>query len=645
MLGISNISFGLPAAAREVVNSVFLYYCTKAGLDLAIVNAEKLERFASIPPEERRLAESLLFNTPPVDADEIESLRTAPEDWREQSREQKTGINQFHIAAIAEHFRKAGKKDEADGRRSAARRAPGQLHHRRHQGRPDPRSRPQARRRRRAARHHQRPADGRHGRSRPPVQQQRADRGRGAAIGRGDEGRRQPSRAVHGEGRHRRARQGVLATVKGDVHDIGKNLVEIILANNGYQVINLGIKVPPDDADPGLPGASSGRHRALRPAGEERAADGDHRQRSEDRGHRRAAAGGRRGAFGKVHAHAIAPAYGEAVFYAKDAMTGLSLMNQFMDPAERAAGPGGAHVHRSGAERRRSVQAPRARQATAAQRARCAPISRFPPRRISTARCATCRTWPRSGATSIRSCCTAAISATRAISKSRWPSATPKALELYHKVEEVKHDAAQFMKVRAVWQFFEAERDGNAIHLFAPGAASARPHVPLRPAAPRRRPVPERLHPRSRGRPPRPPGAVRRHRGRRHPRAIGRVQAGRRVLQGARAAGAGHRNRRRLRRVAAPPHPRRLGLPRSAHHSPCRSASLRTIAASATASAIRRVPNLDDQQGIWKLLRPEEIGVQLTEGLMMEPEASVSALVFHHPDCAYFTADEAETAS
>jgi 5-methyltetrahydrofolate--homocysteine methyltransferase len=38
----------------------------------------------------------------------------------------------------------------------------------------------------------------------------------------------------------------VLATVKGDVHDIGKNLVEIILNNNGYQVINLGIKVPPE---------------------------------------------------------------------------------------------------------------------------------------------------------------------------------------------------------------------------------------------------------------------------------------------------------------------------------------------------------------------------------------------------------------
>ena len=63
ILGVSNISFGLPASAREVVNSVFLYYSTKAGLDLAIVNSEKLERFASIPVEERRLADALLFNS------------------------------------------------------------------------------------------------------------------------------------------------------------------------------------------------------------------------------------------------------------------------------------------------------------------------------------------------------------------------------------------------------------------------------------------------------------------------------------------------------------------------------------------------------------------------------------------------------
>jgi len=61
---------------------------------------------------------------------------------------------------------------------------------------------------------------------------------------------------------------------------------------------------------------------------------------------------------------------------------------------------------------------------------------------------------------------------------------------------------------------------------------------------------------------------------------------------------------------------------------------------NATALVIRRAPNLEDQAGLWKLLKPEEIGIQLTEGFMMDPEASVSALVFHHPDCTYFSAGE-----
>jgi 5-methyltetrahydrofolate--homocysteine methyltransferase len=47
-------------------------------------------------------------------------------------------------------------------------------------------------------------------------------------------------------------------------------------------------------------------------------------------------------------------------------------------------------------------------------------------------------------------------------------------------------------------------------------------------------------------------------------------------------------------------------------------------------------PNLADQVTLWKLLRPEVVGISLTEGLMMDPEASVSALVFHHPDARYF---------
>ena len=51
ILGISNVSFGLPLAGREVLNSVFLYHCTQAGLDAAIVNTERLARYAEVPED------------------------------------------------------------------------------------------------------------------------------------------------------------------------------------------------------------------------------------------------------------------------------------------------------------------------------------------------------------------------------------------------------------------------------------------------------------------------------------------------------------------------------------------------------------------------------------------------------------------
>jgi len=50
-------------------------------------------------------------------------------------------------------------------------------------------------------------------------------------------------------------------------------------------------------------------------------------------------------------------------------------------------------------------------------------------------------------------------------------------------------------------------------------------------------------------------------------------------------------------------------------------------------------PNLADQAVLWRLLHPEQIGITLTDGFMMDPEASVSAVVFHHPSAKYFKAD------
>ncbi len=64
-LGVSNVSFGLSPAARAVLNSVFLYHAVQAGLDMAIVNPANVTPYAEVPPEERLLAEDLIFNRHP----------------------------------------------------------------------------------------------------------------------------------------------------------------------------------------------------------------------------------------------------------------------------------------------------------------------------------------------------------------------------------------------------------------------------------------------------------------------------------------------------------------------------------------------------------------------------------------------------
>ncbi|HEY9576314.1 MAG TPA: homocysteine S-methyltransferase family protein, partial [Pseudobacillus sp.] len=83
VLGVSNVSFGLPPVGREVLNAVYLYHCTQAGLDYAIVNTEKLERFASIPKEEIAMAERLLFET------NDETLAVFTDFYRDKKREKK----------------------------------------------------------------------------------------------------------------------------------------------------------------------------------------------------------------------------------------------------------------------------------------------------------------------------------------------------------------------------------------------------------------------------------------------------------------------------------------------------------------------------------------------------------------------------
>jgi 5-methyltetrahydrofolate--homocysteine methyltransferase len=639
VLGISNISFGLPAAAREVVNSVFLYYCTKAGLDLAIVNAEKLERFASIPVEERRLAESLLFNSPAVDAAD-ESLRNAPEDWRQQTAEQKAAINQWHIAAITDHFRQSVKRTKAQ---AAALPLDQRLANYIIEGTKDGLIPDLDRKRSEGTG----PLDIING----PLMAGMSEVGRlfnnnelivaevlqsaeamKAAVNHLEQFMEKSETSARGK--------IVLATVKGDVHDIGKNLVEIILSNNGYQVVNLGIKVPPEalihahaEHKPDAIGLSGllvkSTQQMVITATDLKTA-----------GITVPILVGGAALSEKFTRTKIAPAYGEAVCYAKDAMTGLSLMNRLMDPAERAA--------TLAAHQGQAVAAPSIAQEPA-------------PGPIGTGRSSKVRTdIPIPAAPYLE----------RKIREvphlaELWSYINPymlfgrhlgykgnfekalaeheeKALELYRNMEEVKQAAHGFMKVKAVWQFFEAERDGNSIHLFAPSGASP-------------------IHTFRFGRQRRENGLclsdyiLDAEEGRRDHLAMFVVTSGACVRERSEefkkageffkahaiqalaietAEGTAEWLHRRIREDWGFPDP-----PTTTMHDRFTS----KYRGKRYSFGYPACPNLDDQQGQFQLLRPEDIGVQLTEGMMMEPEASVSALVFHHPDCAYFTADEGET--
>ena len=217
----------------------------------------------------------------------------------------------------------------------------------------------------------------------------------------------------------------ILATVKGDVHDIGKNLVEIILANNGYEVINLGIKVPPEaliqayfEHQPDAIGLSGllvkSTQQMVATASDFKAA-----------GIRVPLLVGGAALSEKFTRTKIANAYGEAAYYAKDAMAGLKWMNQIMDPAERDAVLAQlAGGRTSNGKSRLRMPLPGSSPRSAAPR--FAPPLRFHPRRIWTAKSARCRISPRYGATSIRICSTDGIWATRAISKRACRNATRK---------------------------------------------------------------------------------------------------------------------------------------------------------------------------------------------------------------------------
>jgi 5-methyltetrahydrofolate--homocysteine methyltransferase len=429
----------------------------------------------------------------------------------------------------------------------------------------------------------------------------------------------------------------LLATVKGDVHDIGKNLVEIILKNNGYDVINLGIKVPPEELirahrehQPDAIGLSG---LLVKSAQQMVITASDLRE-----------AGitvpllvGGAALSDKFTRLKIAPQYSHAVCFAKDAMTGLRLMNELSDPVRRDQVLQ-QHTHVGVAVLDEPAPEPQA--AAGEERAPHIRVDLPIPQVAYTER--KVRDVP--DLHEVWSYINPFMLFGRHLGfRGNFEKALgehdARAIELHQNMEEVKQQAAEFMKIGAVWQFFEAERRGNSIALFARGEST-----PVHTFHFQRQRVGDKLCLSDYVLPP--------QNGARDHMALFVVTAGagiREKAEEAKAAGSylfshglqalaietaeacAEWLHRRIREDWGFPDPPMMSMP---------DRFTSRYRGKRYSFGYPACPNLEDQAGIWMLLRPEAIGVHLTEGMMMDPEASVSALVFQHPDCTYFSVGE-----
>ncbi len=224
VLGVSNVSFGLNPAARHALNSVFLHECVNAGLDAAIVHAGRIMPLSRLPEEQRQVCLDLVHDRRQPGYDPLQRLLEVFADVQAATRE-KEDRSGWPVNERLKYRIIDGDRDGLDDDLEAA------LHERT-------------------------PAltivndvllDGMKvvgelfatGEMQLPFVLQSAETMKAAVA----------YLTPHMDRLDGETSKGriVLATVKGDVHDIGKNLVDIILTNNGYEVHNLGIKCPIGD--------------------------------------------------------------------------------------------------------------------------------------------------------------------------------------------------------------------------------------------------------------------------------------------------------------------------------------------------------------------------------------------------------------
>lgn len=610
ILGISNVSFGLPPAGREVLNAVFLYHCTKAGLSYAIVNSERLERYASIPEEERALCDRLLFAT----TDQLVAEFTA--HYRERRVTSTVAVSDLPLEARLARYVVEGTKDgliaDLDEALTTAK-----------------------------------PLDIING----PLMDGMSEVGRlfnnnelivaevlqSAEVMKAAVAYLEPHMErtdSHAKGRL------ILATVKGDVHDIGKNLVEIILSNNGFDVVNLGIKVAPEqliqavrEYQPDMIGLSG----LLVKSAQQMVTT------AEDFRH----AGielpllvGGAALTKKFTLTKIADKYDGPVIYAKDAMEGLDFANQLMGAKSR-----GELLARNQADREGFVAQSKANAAapvltsvrSRSEISREAPVF-LPPdleRHVL-------RDYP---IKMIRPYLNLQMLLGKHLGlagnvEKRLAEGDKQAVELLDMVELLVEEAIEkrWLLANAVYQFFPTAADGDDLIIYQADGSTQRARIPF----PRQAKAPylcvaDFVRPVASDK--------------RDYMAMFALTTGSQVREEAerlKAAGEylrahalqaialemaeafAERVHQMLRDMWGFPDPLSMTM---------RERFIARYQGIRVSFGYPACPDLDQQATLFSLLRPEDIGLSLTDGFMMDPEASVSALAFSHPEAKYFNVE------
>ncbi|MFY4774302.1 methionine synthase [Metabacillus sp. RGM 3146] len=600
ILGVSNVSFGLPPVGREILNAVYLYHCTKAGLDYAIVNTEKLERYASIPEDEITMADDLLFKT------DDQTLADFTNFYREKKKENKIPVQNLtleeRLALYVVEGTKQGLIEDLDIALSI----------------------------------YSDPLEIING----PLMEGMAEVGtlfnanqlivaevlQSAEVMKTAVSHLEP----HMEKKDDRGKGKILlATVKGDVHDIGKNLVEIILSNNGYNVVDLGIKVTPQviieavrREKPDVIGLSG----LLVKSAQQMVLTAQDLTQSEISVPIMV---GGAALSRKFTDNKIAPEYKGSVLYAKDAMDGLSLANRLrQDPSqfvrkpvrtdERIITSGSAAVAEL-LERRSIIKE--------------APV--YIPEDCDRHLIKNIELDHILPYLNLQMLLGHHLGLKGKIYK-MIEQKDEKATALYELILELIRDGKEnkWFQPAAAYQFFPAYSEGEKLHILSPDRESILETFDF----PRQNKMPFRCisdYVREKGK------AI-------DHVALFTVTAGKGVREKAQqykengdylkshaiqalalelAEGLAERTHQLIRD--------KWGFP----DSPDFTMDQRFAAkyqGQRYSFGYPACPDLEDQAKLFRLLNPEAIGIELTEGFMMEPEASVSAIVVAHPDAKYF---------